>query len=226
MTNLEFSNEFDTLVNSFSTSETFGKNESPLKFDEYEKSVFLTKAQESIVISLYNGKLLGDSFEEKEEVRRYLDGLIKTTSIPLAPTATAKVFTLPTNLMFITYETVTLNDTSAGCYNNKEILVTPVTQDEYFVTKENPFRGPNKRRALRLDAGDNKVEIVSKYNVSKYNVKYLSKPEPIILIKLPDALKINNTQVETECKLNSALHRPILEMAVSLALQSRNAGTK
>jgi hypothetical protein len=49
--------------------------------DEYEKSLFLTQAQEEIVINLYNGKNpYGDSFESTEELRRYLDELVKTKS--------------------------------------------------------------------------------------------------------------------------------------------------
>ena len=50
MTTEEFSNEFDTLLNSY------GENPSTIELDEYEKSVFLTKAQEEIVIDLYSGK--------------------------------------------------------------------------------------------------------------------------------------------------------------------------
>lgn len=66
MTNREFSNGFDTLVNSYASQEFFGQSSNPLNFDEYEKSIFLTKAQEEIVESLYTGKLIGDSFEETE----------------------------------------------------------------------------------------------------------------------------------------------------------------
>ena len=66
MTNEEFSNEFDNLVNSNSIIKPFGVDSTPLEFDEYEKSVFLTKAQEEIVEGLYTGKILGDSFEESE----------------------------------------------------------------------------------------------------------------------------------------------------------------
>lgn len=61
MTTEEFSNEFDTLLNSYALSPNkYGMESSPLtiELDEYEKSVFLTKAQEDIVISLYNGKIL------------------------------------------------------------------------------------------------------------------------------------------------------------------------
>ena len=47
MTTEEFSNEFDTLLNSYSVIGKFGKGENPstIELDEYEKSVFLTKAQ-------------------------------------------------------------------------------------------------------------------------------------------------------------------------------------
>ena len=82
MTTEEFSNEFDTLLNSYAISpDKYGMENSPLtiELDEYEKSVFLTKAQEDIIISLYNGKNpVGDSFEKTEEIRRYLSDLVKT----------------------------------------------------------------------------------------------------------------------------------------------------
>ena len=40
----EFSNEFDTLLNSYSTAPPYGdENKLDITLDEYEKSVFLTK---------------------------------------------------------------------------------------------------------------------------------------------------------------------------------------
>lgn len=47
MTNPEFSNEFDVLYNSITSNQAPG-------LDEYEKSVFLTKAQDEIVKSYFN----------------------------------------------------------------------------------------------------------------------------------------------------------------------------
>lgn len=47
MTNAEFSNEFDVLYNSITSNQAPG-------LDEYEKSVFLTKAQDEIVKSYFN----------------------------------------------------------------------------------------------------------------------------------------------------------------------------
>lgn len=227
MTNEEFSNEFDTLVNSNSASLPLL---TPLGFDEYEKSVFLTKAQESVVISLYKGTLTGDSFEKTEELRRYLDSLVKTYStseqvVGKVLTSNSYLFELPKDTWFITYEAVESKDKRLGCAKGSTMEVVPVSQDELYKTNRNPFRMPNERRVLRLDASGNTVELISVYSIDKYWIRYLSKPDPIILIDLPEGITINGESKATECKLNPAIHRVILEMAVSLALKSRaNAG--
>lgn len=233
MTTEEFSNEFDTLLNSYSGSTSYGEEyKFPITLDEYEKSVFLTNAQEEIVISMYNGKNpYGDSFERTEELRRYLSDLIKTyktTDKKVGYTGLSKssvFFELPDDLWFITYEAVNLKDNELGCINGKDISVIPITQDEYHRIRKNPFRGTNERRALRLDLSGKVVEIVSKYNVESYLVRYLSRPAPIILTDLTDNLSINDISVKTECELNPVIHRAILDRAVKLAIMSRIQGT-
>ena len=74
MTIPEFSNEFDTLLNSYRRFVNYD-NKQPVdtvQFDEYEKSLFLTQAQEALVIGLYDGTANGDSFETSEKQRVYL----------------------------------------------------------------------------------------------------------------------------------------------------------
>lgn len=231
MTTEEFSNEFDTLLNSYSTIEAFGKTPSTIELDEYEKSVFLTNAQEEIVIGMYNGKNpFGDSFERTEEIRRYLSDLIKTytTDKKVEYTGLSKssvFFELPDDLWFITYESVNLKDDGLGCMSGENISVIPITQDEYHRIKKNPFRGTNERRALRLDLSGKVVEIISKYNIESYLVRYLSRPAPIILTNLIDNLSINGVNTKTECELNPVIHRAILERAVKLAIMSRVPNT-
>lgn len=227
MTNQELSNEFDSLINTYSTQQSFGIAQTTLQFDEYEKSVFLTKAQEQIIVNLYNGKLTGDSFEKTEELRRYLSSLVKTYStsdkveLDIGLSENSVFFKLPSDIYFITYEAAITDDEKLKCLNGTILEVVPTTQDDFHKTKENPFRRPNKRRALRLDVEGGIVEIISDYNVSEYKLRYVSKPSPIILINLPKDLSIEGKTQETECKLNPAIHRVILEMAVQLALQSR-----
>lgn len=231
MTTEEFSNGFDILINSYSSLEPFGSSQNPLNFDEYEKSVFLTRAQEELVESLYTGKALGDSFEDTEQLRRYLADLVKTVILPCkkAPKGLSdeSVFAvLPDDLWFITYESVILNG-DTPCINGKEIQVVPVTQDEYHRIKGNPFRRQNSRRALRLDVGNSMVELISDKDIGSYLVRYVSRPEPIILIDLPDGLSINGEEnkYKTECKLNPGIHRMILDLAVNLAIRSRVPST-
>lgn len=214
----EFSDRFDVLLNSFGLTPN-------IVLDEYEKSVFLTTAQEEIVIGLYSGKnQFRNSFEETEEVRRYIDQLIETykTNEKLVDykglSKDSVFFKIPKNVWFITYESVKLQDKNLGCFNNKEALVIPVTQDQFYKIYENPFRGPSNKRVLRLDNKDNIIELVSKYNIDTYTVRYLSRPNPIILVDLPDNLSINNINVKTECSLNPVIHRAILERAVQLAI--------
>lgn len=220
MTTEEFSNEFDILINSFSA-------QNPISFDEYEKSIYLTNAQDKIVKELYEGRLSNDSFEKTEQLRRYLSELVKTDKLPCKEStnglSNTSVFAeLPKDVLFITYESVTLDD-KCPCINDKQIEVIPVTQDEYHRIKDNPFRQANSRRALRLDIDESTVELISKYTIKEYLVRYIAKPDPIILVDLPDGLTINKINKRTECKLNPAIHRMILEVAISEAARSINS---
>lgn len=231
MTTEEFSNGFDTLVNSYRRFKDFDKQEilDSIEFDEYEKSFYLTKAQEEVVINFYNGKNpYGDSFESTEEMRRYLESLVKTKvystdeQVNGTGVSISSVFyKLPDDIAFITMEQVTYGDESLGCYNGSTATVYPVTQDEYSRIKNNPFRGPTKYKVVRLDSGENVIELVSKYDIREYLVRYLSKPEPIILETLPNSLTIEGKNERTECKLNPILHDTILDRAVQIALQAK-----
>ena len=229
MTTEEFSDQFDIMVSSYRRFKDFDNKEidDSIEFNEYEKSVFLTKAERDIVESLYSGNnKFGDSFESSEELRRDLDSLVITASLEASNSQTglsqnSKFFVLPSDLMFITLEQVTINDSTAGLYNNKRITVLPVTQDEYDEIKNNPFRGPTDYKAIRLDCGNNSVELISKYIISNYIIRYLKKPNPIILEKLPDNLNIDGSSDKTECTLSSNLHYRILEEAVRNALMSK-----
>lgn len=244
MTTEDFSAQFDVLVNSFALSSPNGimLNPSDLQFDEYEKSVFLTKAQKALIIGLYNGRgVNGQSFEQTEENRRYLQSLIQTykptkvteyTDNHTTVGETSQVYELPQDLYFITYEQVTFeDDVDDECLRGKTALVTPVTQDTFYKINRNPFRGPNERKVLRLDFGNGQVELVSRYNIKEYLIRYLAKPSPIILIELDedepleiDGVKGKNNTPCT-CKLGESLHHAILELAVKMAIQSKSTHT-
>ena len=235
MTTEEFSDAFDTLVNS---AANFGSIDSTLKFDEYEKSYFLTKAQEEVVRELYTGKnRFGESFEKTEELRRLLNNLVITHKQPLSEenyndlALTDKSYLVPIldDEMYIIYEAVRLKDDSLGCYSGTVINVQPITHDEYNKIKDNPFRGPTRYKALRLDTNDTKptncVEIISKYSCDEYILRYLKKLNPIILVDLDDSnVSIDGKTEKKDCELNSILHEYILERAVGMALRTKSIG--
>ncbi len=225
MTVTEFSNKFDILYNNIASNQAPG-------LDEYEKSVFLTKAQDDIVLQWYRGAgQFNDNFEGSEEARRNLSNLIKTDEIePLAASNTTTYvpsagedsyfFELPEGLWVITYETVKVNEPTNSCLNNQLLSVVPITQDDFYKINNNPFKQSNSRRALRLDYNEDIVEIVSKYNLSKYVLKYLKQLDPIILEDLTDGLKINDETASQTCSLHPNLHQDVLDRAVQLAIAS------
>lgn len=207
----EFSDEFDVLLKDLG-----------IALNEYEKSVYLTLAQDEIVRSLYNGTLKNESLEGSEELRRDLDSLIKTATPEKLPNSSymgvssdSVFYELGRDVLYITYESATLSGTFY-CENDPTVSVIPAKQDEWHRIKNNPFRGPNKNRVMRLDYGNNIVELVSKYPIKSYLIRYVSKPSPIILTTLEDGLYIDGEFEEMTCKLNPALHRTILNGAVQL----------
>ena len=241
MDSKQFSEEFDTLLNSYANQGFFGEGTSryDIVLDEYEKSVFLTKAEKQFVIDYYSGRTpQGYSFEEKEEIREALDALVNTVSLTQmaeedVPETLKHLYqgnhlftfySIPVNLLYIIFEEVKFSSYLSDCNKDAAALVIPSTHDELWHRLHNPFRGTNKQRVLRLNAADNIVELVSDYPIGSYLLRYVEEPKPIILIDLPNGLKIDGISEETECKLPSITHHTILNNAVLLAVQSKMIG--
>lgn len=216
MTIEEFSNQFDILYNNITSNQAPG-------LSEYEKSVFLTRAQDYIILGIYNGSIDGSSFEGTEEVARYIEQLttqiIINTFSPGSGITSASVFaTLPSDLWFIVYETALIKSDSPSCLiNGKEVPVTPVTHDQFNKLVNNPFRGPSINRVLRLST-QNKSELISKYPIQYYKIRYIRNSKPIILENLSQyGLTIKGQTLPMTSELNSVLHNVLLDRAVSLA---------
>lgn len=218
----ELSNLFDTLLQPYITKDNFGK-QNTLAFDEYEKSIFMTKAQEQIVLELYQ------ELEQSEEVRKYLSNLIKTDNyVPVGEQDETLInnnfksykVEISNDILFMIYEQCTLSDEN-NCINNKIVSVVPTIHDDLDKVLKNPFKSPNSRKVIRLDF-DNKIELISKYNITNYKVRYLKKPNPIILVALEDNLSINNGDTKvSNGETNPILHERIVQRAVQLAVQSK-----
>lgn len=216
----ELSNLFDTLLQPYITKDVQGE-QNTLAFDEYEKSIFLTKAQEQIVLELYQ------ELEQSEENRKYLSNLIKTGNyVPIGEqdetlinnTFKSYKVEIEDSVLFMIYEQCTLSDEN-NCVNGRIVSVVPTVHDDLDKVLKNPFKSPNSRKVIRLDF-DNKIELISKYNISNYKVRYLKKPNPIILVTLED-LNIDKKQEVSNGETNPILHERIVQRAVQLAVQSK-----
>jgi len=218
MTADEMRQEFDLLYDNIMSNKAPG-------LTAYEVSRFLSQAQLSIVTALYKG-LAAESFEETESNAGNLDALMRQVTLTEQSDVDAAehitpgsvFYELPSDVMFRTYESCVA--TVGGC-GDLVLQVRPVTQDEYWRTARNPFRGTSGTAALRLSYSDGNgrsySEIVSKHPVRSYLLRYLRHPDPIITEDLPDGLTIDGKSKKADCMLDRSLHRTIVLEAANAA---------
>jgi len=210
----EFYNEFNLVYNNISSNQAPG-------LDKYEISVYLTKAQATLVDALYA------EFEKSEEARRKLANLVVTVkcapiSIPEAEIiypAYTTTFKVNDNVRYIVNEQVKMSSNASMCIKEKYLKVQPIIHDEIDTIVQNPFRF-NIRRALRLDTsrnGNPYIEILTKdKNIEYYQIRYVKNPNPIILDYFNEEIDgINNTTLTGS--LPKETHRQIVEIAAKMA---------
>ena len=245
MTNEEFSNEFDVLYNSITSNQAPG-------LDEYEKSVFLTKAQSEILREYFNSRVDGTNggFDGSQKRQYDFSFLIKTTILDANLANEGEegyipkidnrgyLFNFPEDY-FLSINEVIRDDESS----NKFYSVVSISYSDYQRLMTKPYAYPPKRVAWRLFIGTiqktledtTKVtvpvaEIIGKFVGNSdnwnYTLRYVKKPNPIILINLTDDdLSIEGKKTETPCEFPSQLHQEILERAVTLAKIAYQAGS-
>lgn len=221
MTNQEFSNQFDVLYNNVMSNQAPG-------LDEYEKSVFLTKAQNELVLSYFNPK--GNKFVEGFDgsARRQIDfSMLMEVYTDSSPTAggnydprtsgVVKV-SLPNNVLVFVNES--LQVTRNG--NTVNLTVLPINYLEYSRQMSKPLKRPTHYQAWRLSTGTAtaKFDIIAGYDdtITKYTARYVKRPRPIILADLsPEGLSIEGISTETSCELDPIMHNDVLQRAIELA---------
>ena len=92
----------------------------------------------------------------------------------------------------------------------------PVRRDEYNVLRNNPFKN---NKVLRVDHGDNKIELISNHSISEYRINYIKYPDPIILEGIHPN-EIDGKSDVSESVLPPVLHSQILERAVRYAVNN------
>ena len=248
MTLTEFRNEFNIFYNSIDS------NVAP-SVNDYELSVFLTEAQKQLIVGLYNGNVNQESFETVEEQKRYLSKLNVRKVLDFTNTETRekmgfdssdtelkKELSIPKSLLlegitheyqplqdylFITLESCDLKDDDLCGGEIIDVEVLPTKQEFYHRMKKNPFRGPSSNKIIRLDYFD-KINLISKYKISKYKVNFLRNPNPIIISDLDGedsefdglGLSIEGKTKASNCELEPSLHRTLVQLAAKLAQQT------
>lgn len=156
MTTQEFSNEFEVLYNNIMSNQAPG-------LDEYEKSVFLTKAQEEIVRDYFNSRNVKNAQGFDDNQKRQYDFSTLLSSITLPDytdtlralsamgwlvyntifDSRAKIYIAPSDLFLAINESI--EDSVKRRYS-----VLPISYDEYNRLMLKPYGFPLKRQAWRI----------------------------------------------------------------------------
>ena len=225
MTTQEFSNEFDVLYNNIMSNQAPG-------LDEYEKSVFLTKAQLEILKNYFNpkGNKYGQGFDEN--AKRQIDfSTLITVAKPSQYTPDgsyvkfddrSQLYKMPQDILLM------LNETGINTVDGVKRLISiiPMNYEEYARLMSKPWKQPLKNQGWRLFQSTSGVDFISEVvikcnsSLTDYKIRYVKRPKPIILANLAD--EYSNVSIEgintiTECELDPILHPEILQRAVELA---------
>ena len=149
MTNNEFSNEFDVLYQNITSNQAPG-------LDEYEKSVFLSKAQDEIVKSYFDPKTNKpqEGFDGSEKRQIDFSMLIVTEKaiestvqpVQLFPLQHTKVFAVPDKILMFINESLTVTRDGNPTY----LTVVPLDYKEYNRLMSKPYKRPLKNQAWRI----------------------------------------------------------------------------
>lgn len=235
----EFSDQFDVLYNNISSNKAPGLN-------EYEKSVFLTKAETELLLNHFAPDSAGNNVKKgfDESIIRQADfsSLIEVKECQAVNNDAAKLDNR-------SYSFAYLKKNSDGTWANDVLLpineviqvikdtqniatyqVTPISYDEYSRVMMKPFKRPNKWQAWRLltgseDNGDTSkiMEVILPLNygidsVVHLYIRYVKKPRPIILSDLKyDGVSIQGETDPHGCDLDEIVHEQVLQRAVELA---------
>ena len=226
MTAQEFSSEFDLLYNNVSSAQAPG-------LTEYEKSVFLTKAQDEIIKNYFTNVQGGNKYQQgvEDSEKRYADfSALLTVAVLNAETVDAvpfdergKIFRLPDGkssdakkVMIVITETFKTGNINPGKEEPSltSYQVIPLKFDEYIRLMSKPSSDPLKKQVWKLmgnsETGNGSIEIVPHWkdkdnSINVLILKYIRKPHPIILEDL--AVQGLSIEGQTTQKIENTINR-------------------
>lgn len=159
--NNELSAQFDVMYNNVTSNQAPGLN-------EWEKSVFLTKAQNMLLIEYFNNRTdgVGGGFDGSQKRQYDFSQLISIASLqPLSSSSYTKLDKRSVPYIFPADYFLTVNEILAD--SSYQYNVIPLSYDEYSRIMMKPYNFPVKRAVWRLFTG--KTTVV---NPSFYQEKY------------------------------------------------------
>lgn len=235
MTVQEFSIEFDILFNNINSNFNQG-------FNEYEKSIFLTNAQDEIIANhfiMHNNKQEGlnnspyrdSEFSNLFKTIGLNNGIVEDINIPNKLNKRIRRFLTEEKFRFIINEicNISRRDQDGDILETLETNVVPVHYSEYSRLISGPYCEPNKYESWRL-LGDQVEENITTFDliirygfeIDNYIIRCIKEPLPIITVDFStdpefENLTIRGRNTITECELHPLIHLPILKRAVKLA---------
>lgn len=224
MTTTEFSTEFDIRFNFINSNLAFSVN-------GYEKSVYLTRAQEEIISNYFNakGNKYGEGFDMSEKRHIDFSSITDTKSISTKhSTITAYmnhglVFEIPDDVLYVINEKFNYKKSDG---TDVKTSVFPLGYKAAQVIMSKAYQSPPSRQSWRIVRGNATgghliVEVVPKANIDSakafaYSVRYIKRPTPIVVETLTSGQSVNGVTAITECVLPAEMHDEILARAMEL----------
>lgn len=219
----EFRDQFELLYNNITSNQAPG-------LDDYEKSVFLTRAQDDLIRAYFHprGNKHFEGFDQNNqrpfefaEITDIKEFTPEEDDASFSKEEKAKgiyKIKIDSDIYAIVNETALVE---RG--DEKTILIgKQISNLEYDRLMSKPFKRPLKREFWRImgnkSDGSYNSEIVlgPTDKLTKYQIRYIRKPRPIILDNIAPQT-IEGVDNVSECELNECLHDEILQRAVELA---------
>ena len=153
MTNSEFSEQFNVLYNNIVSNQAPG-------LDEYEKSVFLTKAQLDLIRDYFSNRLDAQGGFDGSQKRQYdFSSIINTkflakSDLDFKLDYRSIVYSFPNDYFLTVNEVIEEPDIQDQSHKHRiQYSVTPLNYEEYQRLMLQPYNYPLKRESWRLFSG-------------------------------------------------------------------------
>ena len=230
----EMSLAFDQLWNNLASDKAPG-------IEVYEKSLFLTLAQEDLVKAYFTprGNTMAEGFDDSRRRQADFQTLISSKMLDtidatddttrFRSSESTRYYQYPSEAFLVLNEELTV--TADGI--SRLYTVVPVSYEEYARLMMRPYKYPPKGQVWRLlthtghttgatvaPKSYQVLEIIGKFPASsalEYMMRYVRRPSPIVLDTLPTGLSVEGVDTESVCELPKHLHSEIVQRAVQLA---------